>query len=282
MRARGRAHPSLRRARATHRPALATADGELAQDALDLLARVRRRLGQTVVQLDDGERLDEERLSRCSTRRARSPAPSPRADARTASTGRPPRSARNDSCSASRHITRTCDASELVANAGAAVAQLRAQLAQQRRRVVAEIRAVLLDPAVDLVGEARASAGLDRARGAPPAPGRRSTRFASTRDARRDDVAIARSSSGRSSPSRSTRSTAGRTSRMPASVRRRVARRAARRPPRSARDGARTSSESADGCELRGRARARGRSRRRLQDDRRSPAARAQRAPQRP
>jgi len=37
---------------------------QLAEYALDLFARVRRRFGQAIVQLDDGERLDEQRLSR--------------------------------------------------------------------------------------------------------------------------------------------------------------------------------------------------------------------------
>ena len=110
----------------------ATADGELAQDALGLLARLRRRLGQAVVQLDDGERLDEERLP--GARRVVDDPRHLRTSGRANREHRPaPALGEERLLQRVVHTARARDARELVAEARAAVAQLGAQLAQQRR-----------------------------------------------------------------------------------------------------------------------------------------------------
>ena len=78
----------------------------------------------------------------------------------TASTGRPPRSATKSSCRCSRSAGRAGEATQLLGDALTAVAQLAAQLAEQRRRVVAEVGAVVLDAAADLLGERREAGSI--------------------------------------------------------------------------------------------------------------------------
>ena len=249
---------------------------ELAEDALDLLARVRRSLGQAVVQLDDGERLDEERLpgARRVVHHSRHLRTSRRANGEHG-----PAAALGEERLLQRvlHVARARDARELVAHARAAVAQLGAQLAQQRRRRVADIRPVLLDPAVDLVGEP-AEARVDglEERGEHRLA-QDALRLEGDPDRDRDrpqlvgtqQPAAARPFGGRAHVAD------------PGELRRGVGGQHDDRRPTSARAGARPS-PGRPTARARARASRRGRSRRRLQDDRRSPAARAQRAPQRP
>ncbi len=127
--------------------------GELTQDPLRLFARVRRCFGELVPELDDRQRLDEYRLARSRRvvddprhliarrrahrkHRASSPLGEERFLKRVAHTGGPR------------------DPRELVAQARVAVPQLAAQLAQLRRRLVAQVGAVVLDATVDCVREA--------------------------------------------------------------------------------------------------------------------------------
>ena len=249
---------------------------ELAENALDLLACIRSGFGQTVVQLDDCERLDEERLPGArgvvhDSRHLRTSRGTNREHRPAAALGEK----RLLECVP--NVARARDACQLVADPRSAVPQLGAQLAQKRRCGVADIRAVLLDPPVDLVRQAAEPRvdGLDAARRAQaPAeraspPGRRGPKRRS-RVARRGEAARL-DSTARPQPERR--------GCLRAPVRRSPPARRRRRP--SARAGARPWPGRPTG-RARAQASRRDRSRRRRRDDQRSPAARAQRAPQRP
>ena len=127
---------------------------ELAQDPLDLLALRAGGLGLAVVQLDDLERLDEERLAR-----AGRVVDDPRHAAARARLHREHRAAAalGDEVLlqvlAERGVAR--EPAQLLGDAVAALAQLPAQPPEERRGVVAEVGAVLLDAALDRVGERR-------------------------------------------------------------------------------------------------------------------------------
>ena len=128
---------------------------ELAQDPLDLLALGARRLRLAVVQLDDRRTARRRASARSSDASWTMPGTLRRALAFTASTGRPPRSVTKSSWRCSRSSLERAELLELLGHALPAVAQLAAQPAQLRRGVVAQVGAVLLDAAVDRLGERR-------------------------------------------------------------------------------------------------------------------------------
>ena len=184
-RARGRSPPSPRRALASASARAPTQRGQLAQDPLDLLALGARGLGEAVVQLDDRERLDEQRLPR-----ARGVVDDARhAAARrrpcTASTGRP--AALGDELLLQvLGSSASAPPGELGRDALAAAAQLAAQPPQLRRGVVAQVGAVLLDRA------------LDRRRAATRAPGR----SAAAEESRRASPGVRRAASATATATR--------------------------------------------------------------------------------
>ena len=251
-RARGRARRSPRRAPPARDARSPTCARELAQDPLDLLALGARRLGEAVVQLDDRERLDEQRLPGADESWT-TPGTLPRADALTASTGRPPRSVTNRSCRNSRQLARAGDARRAPRSRAAAVAQLAAQAAQRGRGVVAQVGAVVLDararssrPATSSDGSTGAEqlAKQRRERGRLP---ERAPRLEPDRDGRWRRAEVARRRArrrGRRAPRPRARPRARR-----ATARRR--RRAARRPRRSAPAGARPRPRRRDGVSSR-------------------------------
>ena len=115
------------------------------------------------------------------------PGTRPRADAFSASTGRPPRSVTKSSCrcSAQRGVAR--ELAEPLGELAAALAQLAPQAAQRRRGRVAQVRAVFLDRAADLLGDATRATRRCRRR-APSAPaGRPGRRAPGARRRRRRD-----------------------------------------------------------------------------------------------
>ena len=114
----------------------------------------------------------------------------PRADALSASTGRPARVVTKSSCRCSLQLGVAREALEPLGQPRTSLAKLAAEAAKRRRGTVAQVRAVLLDGAVDRLRE-RAQARVDRirdggergvprrrprARDAPRLPARPSTR----------------------------------------------------------------------------------------------------------
>ena len=140
------------------------ADGgrQLAQDPLDLLALGARRLGLAVRELDDVERLDEERLARVGgvVDDPGHAAAGARLDGEHGAAA-----AQGDEVllQVLAQVARADELLELVADALAAGAELAAELAQLRGRVVAQVGAVLLDGAVDRLRDRR-QRGVDRRR----------------------------------------------------------------------------------------------------------------------
>ena len=133
---------------------------ELADDPLDLFPLGARRLGELVVELDDCERLDEERLPG-----ARRIVHDPRHLAACADLHgqHRPSAALGDECLL-QEIAKRARAGELRQLLDCSVtsfAQLRAKLPQQRRCVVAQVGAVLLDGGVDRSCDGR-ERGIDR------------------------------------------------------------------------------------------------------------------------
>ena len=169
-RAPGRSRPSPRRARASASARRADGGRQLAQDPLDLLALGAGGLGLAVVQLDDLERLDEERLARA--RRVVDDARHAAARARL-HREHGPAAALGDEVLL-QVLAQAGDAREpaqLLGDALPAVAELAAQPAQERRGVVAQVGAVVLDAAADLLRERR-ERRVDRGRRARAAAAR--------------------------------------------------------------------------------------------------------------
>ncbi len=125
---------------------------ELTENALDLVAGIGRRLREPVVQLDDRERLDEQRLSRA--RRVMDDTGDLRA-CRCTNREHGTAAALGEKRLLQRlaHLVRACDARQLVTDAGASVAELVAQPAQERRGGITHVGSVFLDAPVDLVGK---------------------------------------------------------------------------------------------------------------------------------
>ena len=135
---------------------------ELAQDPRDLVALGALRLTEPVRVLDDGERLDEERLARAGA--VVDDAGHAPARGRPEREHGPPR-ARGDEVVlqvlAQLGVTR--EALEPLGQPRTSLAKLAAEAAKRRRGTVAQVRAVLLDGAVDRLRE-RAQARVDRIR----------------------------------------------------------------------------------------------------------------------
>ena len=132
------------------------ADGgrELPQDPLDLLALRARRLRLAVRELDDVERLDEERLAGVG-RVVDDPGHAPAGARLHRQHG--PAAAEGDELllQVLAQLARADELLELVAHALPPGAELAAQLAELRRGVVAQVGAVLLDGAVDRLRDGR-------------------------------------------------------------------------------------------------------------------------------
>ncbi len=127
---------------------------ELPQDPLDLLALRARRLRLAVGELDDVERLDEEGLAgvgRVVDDSRHAPAGA-RLDGQHG-----PAAAEGDELllQVLAELARADELLELVAHALPPGPELAAQLAELRRGVVAQVGAVLLDGAVDRLGDVR-------------------------------------------------------------------------------------------------------------------------------
>ena len=135
---------------------------ELAQDPRDLVALGALRLAEPVRVLDDGERLDEERLARAgAVVDDAGHAPARRRPEREHG---PPR-ARGDEVvlQVLAQVGVTREALEPLGQPRTSLAKLAAEAAKRRRGAVAQVRAVLLDGAVDRLRE-RAQARVDRIR----------------------------------------------------------------------------------------------------------------------
>ena len=145
-------------------PPLAGADRgrQLAQDPRDLVALGALRLTEPVRVLDDGERLDEERLARAGA--VVDDAGHAPARGRPDREHGPPRARRDEvvlQVLAQPGVTR--EALEPLGQPRTSLAKLAAEAAKRRRRTVAQVRSVLLDRAVDRLRE-RAQARVDRIR----------------------------------------------------------------------------------------------------------------------
>ena len=124
--------------------AVADEPRELAQDPLDLLALGARRLGEPVVQLDDRERLDEERLPGAG--RVVDDARHLAARGRLHREHRPPAPLGDEALLQElAELARPRDARELLGHALLAVAQLGAEPPKLRRGGVAQVGAVVRD-----------------------------------------------------------------------------------------------------------------------------------------
>ena len=158
--------PSRRLDRRGHqRRGFADGGRQLAQDPLDLLALGARRLGLAVRELDDVERLDEERLARVGG--VVDDPGHAAAGARLDGEHGPP-AAEGDEVllQVLAQVARADELLELVADALTADTELAAELAQLRGRVVAQVGAVLLDRPVDRLRD-RSQRGIDRRRDLP-------------------------------------------------------------------------------------------------------------------
>ena len=135
---------------------------ELAQDPRDLVALGALRLTEPVRVLDDGERLDEERLARAGA--VVDDAGYAPARRRAQREHGPPRARRDEvvlQVLAQVGVTR--EALEPLGQPRTSLAKLSAEAAERRRGAVAQVRAVLLDGAVDRLRE-RTQARVDRIR----------------------------------------------------------------------------------------------------------------------
>ena len=142
--------------------AVAHGDGELAQDPRDLVALGALRLTEPVRVLDDGERLDEERLARAgAVVDDAGHAPARRRPEREHGPSR----ARGDEVvlQVRLQLGVAREALEPLGQPRTSFAKLAAEAAERRRGTVAQVRAVLLDGPVDRLRE-RAQARVDRLR----------------------------------------------------------------------------------------------------------------------
>ena len=191
---------------------LADAPRERAQDARDFLALGALRLSESVRLLDDGERLDEQRLPR----RGAVVDDAGHGTARRGSQGehRPARALRDEVVLEVLAKTRVArQRSQALGHPRPSAAQLATQAPERGRRAVSQIGAVVLDRTVELVAETRAA--LDRSR--PPARVRPRTPAALSSCARAAralaiDRAIARRAPGSSTLPRAATAAAARTS----------------------------------------------------------------------
>ena len=178
--------------------ALADEPRELAQDPLDLLALGARGLGKPVVQLDDRERLDEQRLPRARrvVHDARHLPARRRLDREDG-----PAAALGDEALLEElgQLARARDARQLLGHALLAVAQLGAEPPQRRRCVVAQVGAVLGSTARSIASASAATATARQARRRSRSSGASaaaspSARLASSpiETASRDQVQVAR------------------------------------------------------------------------------------------
>ena len=140
--------------------AIADRGGEVGEDSLGLLALGPRRLRLAVAELDDLERLDEERLARAGGVVDDALHAAPRA--RLQREHRPPAALRDEVLlQVLADARRAREPPQLLDDGVAETAQLLSKAAQEWRGVVAQVGAVVLDAAPDLLRE-RGEIGVDR------------------------------------------------------------------------------------------------------------------------